>query len=99
MDDNTAFHKQRCKAMIDAGIDNPDGTEGILFCAGSRDGKIESRCPYNYCVVFEHEPVSTMRAKERKVFARRLSAHGVSSYDIALILSVSERTVMRYLHK
>lgn len=100
MEKYVAPHKQRCKAMVDAGVEDPESAEGILFCAGSRDGTVESRCPYSYCVVFEHEePVATMKAYERKELAKKLHNHNVSVYDIALILRVSEHSVMRYLRK
>lgn len=92
--------KQRCKAMIDAGIEDPDSREGALFCAGSSNDKIKSRCPYDYCIVFEHKKISKVRTVEDKTkFAIKLLAHGVSRDDIALILHVKRRTLQRYLRK
>jgi hypothetical protein len=84
--------------MIDVGIEDPSSSEGILFCAGSRDDTVQSQCPYDYCVVFEHEEAAQrVRANERAAFAKKLSRHGVSVDDIALILRRQVNTVKRYL--
>ena len=89
-----------CKAMLDAGITDPESYEGILFCAGSRDNSIVSRCPYDYCVVVEHQETARQLAVKEKVkLAKSLRKHGVSLDDIALILGRSMQTVRGYLKK
>ena len=98
MNKTTPEWKRRCKAMLDAGIEDPNSPEGILFCAGSRDGTIPSQCPYDYCVVLEHEAtVRQLNSNKLTAFIKDLKAHGISSYDIALITDRSLRTVERHL--
>lgn len=98
--DSSSNSARRCQAMIDAGIENPDSIEGALFCAGSRDDSIKSRCPYEYCVVFEHPATSKTRQVNAKAqFVKNLRSHGVSLEDIALILHTSMRTAQRYLKR
>lgn len=89
--------KRCCKAMLDAGIEDPESAEGIVFCTGNRE--TESRCPYPVCVVFEHRGGSWLAADERKRIAWELYDHGVSKEDIALILGKHFRTVQRYLRR
>jgi len=99
-DEVVPIAKRRCKAMIDAGIEDPESAEGILFCSGSRDDRTKSRCPYSYCVVFEHqETAPQLKLKERVGLTKDLKAHGVSIDDIALILNRSHYTVRSYLRK
>ena len=92
MDDNRPVSKQRCKAMIDAGIYDPESKDGIDFCVNF--------CPYEYCVVLDYKVTACQLKRRGKAnFARDLKGHGVSVDDIALILDVQLRTVMRYLKK
>lgn len=91
-------YKKCCKAMLDAGITNPESTDGIMFCAGDRN--TESRCPYDYCVVVEHRQTAAQdKVKERIPLAKSLREHGVSVEDIALILDRKSNTVRRYLRQ
>ena len=86
-----------CEAMKKAGIADPDSHEGIVFCAGSRDGKIKSKCPYEYCIVFETDTTAGQeRARIRTVHAKKYHELGVSDTDIALILGVSRQMVRKY---
>ena len=86
--------------MLKAGIEDPDSEEGKLFCAGSRDDKIKSQCPYDYCAVFEHqETAHQLKTKELIALVKNLRAHGVSREDIVLITGKCMRTVERYLKK
>ena len=92
MEKDRPVDKQRCKAMIDAGIEFPDSKAGIDFCV--------NHCPYSYCVPLEYKQ-SALQLKwhKKRDFARKLKKHGVSVDDIALILDVSARTVTRHLKK
>ena len=100
MDEDRPLAKQRCKAMIDAGVYDPESLEGILFCAGSRDDSVKSQCPYEYCVVLEYKETAVqLKGKEKADLARELKEHKVSVDDIALILDKSVRQVNRYLKK
>ena len=95
-----AQNKRRCPAMTDAGIEDPESKEGILFCAGNKT--TESKCPYSVCVVFERDDIAAGRADayaDRVVFAKRLHNHGVSVIDIALILRKKLNTVKGYIRK
>lgn len=93
-------HKSMCQAMIDAGIEDPDSREGILFCAGSSNDKIKSQCPYTYCVVFEFEQQAKVtKTGERIEFVKGLREYKVSVKDIALIMRVDTRTVLRWLKR
>lgn len=89
-----------CKAMLDAGITDPESDEGILFCTGTRDGTVESKCPYDYCVVVEHH-LTTARigADKRAILAKSFREHGVSVEDIALILERDTNTIRGYLRR
>lgn len=82
---------ERCQAMRDAGIEDPESKAGINFCV--------TRCPYEKgCVVFDNVP--TERDELRKmmiVFAKRMYSRGVSVKDISLILRKTTRTIQRYL--
>ena len=79
--------KRRCKAMVEENILDPVSKEGIDFCTGS--------CPYPYyCVALEHKP---HKLSEKTAVARKFKNHGVSVEDIALILDVPVRSIMRYL--
>ena len=92
-------YKKRCPAMKEAGITDPDSAEGILFCAGDRN--TESSCPYPKCIVFEYtmKELLQMRAYSRAKVAKEYNKYGVSVEDIALIMSLSESTVERYLKR
>lgn len=97
--------KQRCQAMIDAGIENPESREGVLFCAGDMHGTVESLCPYEYCVVFEyldaagHLCISKSARIGKVSFAKALNSKGVSIKDIALIMGVTTNTIQGYFNK
>ena len=92
MEKDRPIDKQRCKAMITAGIEKPDSQAGIDFCV--------NHCPYSYCVPLEHkQSVPQLKGKKKAEAARKLKAHKVTVDDIALILGVSARTVGRYLKK
>ena len=98
MDKYISPAKRRCKAMIDAGIEDPESSDGIRFCAGSRDGEFKSQCPYNYCVVVEYGRTSKQLAvDEEAAFVKDLQVHKVSLDDIALIIGKSLKTVRRRL--
>lgn len=101
MKEQTNHSKEMCQAMIDAGIEDPNSAEGILFCTGDRlSGGVESQCPYPYCVVFEHSSqAAKLKAKARKEFAINLHKYGISEKDIALILHLGLATIRRYLRK
>ena len=99
MNETISPSKRRCQAMIDAGIEDPDSEEGCLFCAGNRQGDIESQCPYDHCVVFEGQARTSMEKAARKGLAIRLHYHGVSVKDIALIVGKKVATVRSYLRK
>jgi len=81
MNEEMPCHKKLCPAMSEAGIKDPDSTEGIVFCAGDRN--TESKCPYPYCIAFE---VKALTSAIKRQLARDLHNHGVSIKDIALIL-------------
>ena len=92
MDEERPLEKQRCAAMVDAGVYDPESKDGIDFCV--------NYCPYDHCVVLEHRrTASQLRRSERACFAQKLWRHRVSVDDIALILGVSARNVRRYLKK
>ena len=101
MEKDRPIDKQRCKAMIDAGIADPGSQEGILFCAGeSKSAGVISSCPYSYCVVLEYKQTATqLKRSERRAFARKLRKHKVSIDDIALILGETVRFVRNLLKK
>ena len=99
MNYGSQVNKRRCPAMVAAGIEDPDSSEGMLFCAGSRDDKVKSQCPYDFCVVFEDETSTKQKASMRARVARELKKHQVTVEDIALILHTHTRTVLRYLKK
>ena len=81
--------KQRCQAMIDAGIKDPMRQEGIDFCVQS--------CPYEYCIVLEKRTTSAQLKKiEDTETARSLRVHKVSINDIALILNIKRSKVRDY---
>ena len=83
-------NKKRCSAMMVAGITDPEKQTGIDFCVNS--------CPYDSCVIMENVVTDTKRSyKERVRVATELRRRRVSVDDIALILSVKERDVRRYL--
>ena len=80
---------KRCAAMIDKGIEDPNGQEGIDFCVEC--------CPYpDYCVAVE-EPISVTRTADRVKWAKRLRSKKISIDDIALIMGIPRRTLFRYL--
>lgn len=92
MDENRPAEKRRCKAMIDAGVSDPENQEGIDFCI--------NHCPYEYCVVLEFKLTEPqMKLKKRIAYAKALRNYKVSVDDIALILGMSVRNVLRYLKK
>lgn len=91
MDEKRKLLKRRCVAMIHEGIYDPESKAGINFCVGF--------CPYDYCIVLEKKNPGGKQKDGVSValVARRLKKHGVSVEDIALILDVTVRSVMRYL--
>ena len=92
MDEERPIEARRCTAMIAAEVSDPNSQDGIDFCVGF--------CPYDYCVVVENqETVMQLKKRQRADFARKLKAHKVSVDDIALILGVNQRTVLRWLKK
>ena len=92
MDEDRQLTKQRCAAMIDAGVYDPESKDGIDFCVNF--------CPYEYCVVMEHTvPIIQLKIRGRVKLARDLKKHKVSIDDIALILGKDKRTIMRYLKR
>ena len=92
MEKDRPVDKQRCKAMIDAKIEQPDSKAGIDFCV--------NQCPYSYCVPLEYKQTAPqLEWHKRRDLARKLRKHKVSVGDIALILGVSTRAVGRYLKK
>ena len=86
----TPSYKKRCTAILHAGVTDTSSQQGIEFCTES--------CPYNYCVIFEHQEHS-YKKEERRTVARELKKHKVSKGDIALILDVRISTVERYLRR
>ena len=91
-EDKRPLADRRCTAMIAAGIYNPNSKDGIDFCV--------NYCPYEYCVVVESkETVAQLKKRQRADFARQLRKHRVSVDDIALMLDVNQRTVLRWLRK
>ncbi len=92
MESEKAIHKRRCAAMIGAGVYSADSQEGIDFCV--------DYCPYDYCVVMEHQVTTAQVKRNKKVaFAKDLRQHKVSVADIALIMSLNPYTVRGYLKK
>ncbi len=83
----------RCRAMIEAGIADPEGKQGIDFCV--------SHCPYeDGCRLFEGKRNIRSEKKELKsVLNDQLSRHRVSVDVISLIMHCSVRTVRRYLSR
>ena len=81
-----------CKAMRDAGI-IPNSQEEINFCV--------EQCPYKEgCVVVESSVVSNLKyaeSKKRRALAKSLFVQGKLKKEIASILKVDYRTVLRYL--
>lgn len=86
--------KQRCQAMIDAGIEDPVSAEGIMFCAGDRF--TESKCPYSHCVMDDYA-IRAEEAESKKLKAIALHNYGVSIRDIVLILGRKTNTIKGYL--
>ena len=97
MNESKQSIKKICTAMREAGIVDPDSTEGICFCAGDRT--TDSSCPYPKCVVFEFttKEIHKMRNIRRADIAKKYSKYGVSTMDIALIMGIQERTAMEYI--
>jgi len=82
--------KNRCPAMIEAGVRDPDSQEGIDFCV--------NECPYDKCIAFElGRGISKLRRELRKAMAKEMQVKGISVGDIALRIGVSARTIQRYL--
>lgn len=91
-DEERLTYKKRCKAMIDAGIDDPISQEGIDFCV--------DKCPYPQCVVVDSKATSRqVNFRTTSTIAKDLRSHGVSIVDITYILNITRRTVQRYLKK
>ena len=89
-----SVEKMLCQAMIDAGITDPESRDGIDFCVNN--------CPYEKgCILFDKEtsPSIPLARVIKTTFAKRLSEHGVSTRDIALIMRCDKRTIQRYLAK
>ena len=90
MNERVSITWQRCQAMKDTEIENPESKEGIDFCVNS--------CPYEYCVVFESKGnTKHSQTLEAIRLAKALRAHGVSIKDIALILGKKKGTISLYL--
>lgn len=83
--------KMLCPAMSRAGITEAESKEGIVFCT--------EQCPYPAgCVLFEDlKGTAHNRLLARQAWVKHLYGHGLATEDIALIMQVSMRTIMRYL--
>ncbi|MCK9597432.1 MAG: hypothetical protein M0R06_00250 [Sphaerochaeta sp.] len=79
---------RRCRAMIDAGIVEPESQQGKNFCTGS--------CPYDRCILFEPVP---REASLIKLLICRLHEEHISIKDISIITERNERTIKRYLRE
>lgn len=82
-----------CKALIDAGIDDPSSQEGKDFCV--------DKCPYSRCVAYEPKRgrpsnTSTIYAS-KEAWVASLDHQGYSIMEIALSTGISVRTVERML--
>lgn len=90
MSDVIPAAKQRCKAMKMACISDPESGQGINFCV--------TKCPYDYCIVFEHKVKKRVRnSRDKMRIAKELRSYGISTEDIALVLNGSVRSIQRYL--
>jgi DNA-binding NarL/FixJ family response regulator len=79
---------QRCQAMINAGIGDPESLEGKKFCT--------ENCPYEYCIVFEGYDTRRKKQTSREVkLVGEMLSSGMSIKDIAKELGVTRRTVER----
>lgn len=88
--------KRRCKAMIEAEIENPESQKGINFCV--------NQCPYDECIAViprlssvEARGESAPHLRKRK--AVELYSQGYSKRKIAKALGVTFRTVNTYLEE
>lgn len=88
-----APHKRKCPAMVEAGIEDPDGQAGKDFCT--------RQCPYpNGCIAFESTRLNSLasrRMRQRAADARKLQKAGWPIEEIAHTLGVSKRTAQGYL--
>ena len=79
----------RCQAMKDAGIKNPESQKGKEFCT--------NHCPYDKCVVYEYEDKRAANLLARANRAKDLIAMGYSVEAIAKMMKKDKRTIERYL--
>lgn len=80
---------RRCRAMIDAGIANPNSQEGIGFCTES--------CPFDKCELFEGGESIKVQLRMRE--ARLMQSQGMTKKKIAEYFKVAVSTIERDLRE
>jgi len=82
--------RDRCPAMIQAKVKDPNSQEGIDFCV--------NQCPYDVCIVFElGRGTSKLSRDLRKAVTKEMQIKGYTAVEIAEKIGVSVRTIQRYL--
>ena len=79
-----------CDAMKEAGIADPDSQDGIDFCI--------NKCPNEVCELDSH--LHARKTETAVKVSKARSLHELEGYtfkEIAVLMGVSSRTVMRWL--